>query len=142
MAGARRGTSLMVAAATFRTLHCLVCDDVRQEAANKETIVGVYTAGIVIPQLPYSLMLSFWLAVIWSGDGQLGIEFRVIDPVREVRGYTNGTAQSVWPGHESSLAFRHLLVDVRSEGAYEVQVRSFVTEWETVRRLPIHLARS
>ena len=35
-----------------RHVHVLWCDDIRLEAGNKPSFMGVYTAGIVVPELP------------------------------------------------------------------------------------------
>lgn len=37
---------------TDRYVHVLWCDDIRLEIGNKPSFMGVYTAGIVVPELP------------------------------------------------------------------------------------------
>ena len=121
--------------------HCLICDDVRQELGSKETIVGVYTSGILVPTLPWFLDITIWLAVIWSGDGLLDIELQILDPQNKVVVRKDGSAQSVSQGAESSLAFRQTTMQIEGEGIYGIQARAAFGEWLTIKRVSIGLIR-
>lgn len=45
-------------------LHALWCDDIRQEVGSKPSFMGVYTGGLVVPQLPLTLpKLCVWLTL-------------------------------------------------------------------------------
>ncbi len=47
-----------------RFVHVIWCDDIRQEVGNKPSFMGVYTDGVVVPQLPTVLpRLSVWITV-------------------------------------------------------------------------------
>ena len=39
----------------------IICDDIRQETTGKVILVGVYAENLVVPSLPVSLSLSFWI---------------------------------------------------------------------------------
>jgi hypothetical protein len=39
----------------------VVCDDIRREINGKEILIGVYNAGIVVPNFPTAMALSFWI---------------------------------------------------------------------------------
>ncbi len=128
--------------ATAHMVHCVVCDDVRAEIANKETIVGVYTAGMTAPFVPWWATLCLWLTVMWSGDGSVIVEVRVLDPARATASEQQGTAQALWQGHESTLTFKGMIWQVNMEGVYEIQWRLNGGTWETIRQFPVYLART
>jgi len=121
--------------------HCVLCDDVRLEVGGKETIVGVYTAGMTVPRIPWLGLVCVWMAVIWSGDGQLELEVRVSDPTNEVIGSVGGRGIAVWQGIESSLTFRGLTLDVKREGILNIEWRAGSAGWECIRQFPVFVIR-
>ena len=40
---------------SYRSLHVVFCDDVRQEAGNKLSLMGIYQASLSVPSLPTKL---------------------------------------------------------------------------------------
>jgi hypothetical protein len=57
----------------------IVCDDIRREDNGKEILIGVYSAGIVAPQFPVALALSFWMQFVASSAANLlEVEFRLM----------------------------------------------------------------
>lgn len=62
-----------------RHLYALWCDDIRQEVGNKPSFMGVYTAGIVFPALPFTIpRLGAWLSVVSRVDEPLkSVTFRI-----------------------------------------------------------------
>jgi hypothetical protein len=122
--------------------YCIVCDDVRTEIASKETIVGVYVSGIWVPSLPWYMTVCLWMTVMWSGDGEINLEIRIVDPAGTSMGAVNGKAKTIYQAHESSLTFRGVVLEVSMEGIYDVQWRKDGGVWETIRKLPIYVTRS
>jgi hypothetical protein len=122
-------------------VHCVICDDVRTEILSKETIVGIYGAGILVPAIPWAAMLCLWLTVIWSGDGETPIEIRVLDPRHAQVGDQKGLGRAIHQGLESTITFRNLFFTVEMEGIYTFQWRTKNGEWETVRQLPVYVYR-
>jgi hypothetical protein len=120
----------------------VLCDDVRAEIGGKETIVGVYTAGMIVPMIPWFGLVCIWMAVIWSGDGQLELEVRVTDPTNEVIGSIGGTGTAVWQGIESTLTFRGLTLQLEREGILNIEWRSGNSNWQRIRQFPVYLLRS
>jgi hypothetical protein len=127
---------------TISIRHCVLCDDVRLEVGGKETIVGVYTAGMTVPTIPWIGLVSVWMAVIWSGDGQLELEVRVSDPTNQVIGSVGGLGTSVWQGIESTLTFRGLTLNVEREGILNIEWRMGRGGWQQIRQFPVFLFRS
>jgi hypothetical protein len=126
---------------TISVRHCVLCDDVREEVGGKETIVGVYTAGMSVPIIPWLGLVCVWMAVIWSGDGQLELEIRVSDPTNAVVGKVGGVGTAVWQGIESTLTFRGLSLNLEREGILNIEWRAGGAGWERIRQFPVFLIR-
>jgi hypothetical protein len=56
----------------------VVCDQVRREDNGKEMLIGVYSAGILVAQLPAPLMLSFWIQFKSTDVGETAVLFRLM----------------------------------------------------------------
>jgi hypothetical protein len=51
----------------LKVLQVVVCDEIRREITGKDFLIGVYSAGVVVPSFPAQLVLSFWIQ--FSADG-------------------------------------------------------------------------
>lgn len=60
--------------------YTILCEDVRLEAGNKLTIVGVFY-GIYVPQLPVTI-IKFAVLNHWRGEGTYLTEVRILSPDR------------------------------------------------------------
>jgi hypothetical protein len=65
---------------TIELLYTIMCDDVRLEAGNKLTLVGVFYS-IYVPKLPATI-IKFAVLNHWRGDGQYLTEVRILAPDR------------------------------------------------------------
>ena len=133
---------MMMPPASINVVHCVVCDDVRLEVGHKETIVGVYSAGMTVPMLPWMVNTCLWMTVIWSGEGSMNLEVRIVNPRQTQAGETSGSANAMWQGQESTLTFRGLFFTIDMEGIYSIQWRMAGGAWQTVRQFPVFLIRA
>ena len=62
-------------------LYTLFCDDVRLEAGNKLSFMGVFQ-NIMVQQLPVSL-IKFAVVNHWRGEGTYLSEVRILTPDRQ-----------------------------------------------------------
>ena len=62
-------------------IYTLFCDDVRLEAGNKLSFMGVFQ-NIMVQQLPISL-IKFAVVNHWRGDGTHLSEVRILTPDRQ-----------------------------------------------------------
>ena len=62
-------------------IYTLFCDDVRLEAGNKLSLMGVFQ-NIMVQQLPISL-IKFAVLNHWSGEGSYLTEVRILSPDRK-----------------------------------------------------------
>ena len=62
-------------------LYTLFCDDVRLEAGNKLSFMGVFQ-NIMVQQLPISL-IKFAVVSHWQGEGSYLSEVRILTPDRQ-----------------------------------------------------------
>lgn len=65
----------------LKLLYTLFCDDVRLEAGNKLSFMGVFQ-NIVVQQLPVSL-IKFAIVNHWQGQGSYLSEVRILTPDRQ-----------------------------------------------------------
>ena len=72
--------------------YTILCEDVRLEAGNKLTIVGVFY-GIYVPQLPVTI-IKFAVLSHWRGEGRYLTEVRILSPDR---------SQAIVASHPSSF---------------------------------------
>jgi len=128
--------------ASLKVSHCLICDDVRLEVSYKETVVGIYISGISVPSLPWFIFVCVWMSVIWSGDGEVSLEIRILDPLFNEIGQSRGHARAIQTGRESALTFRGLACNIESEGNYTIQWRMEHGAWQTIKTVPVMLAKT
>jgi hypothetical protein len=62
----------------LRLVYTLLCDDVRLEAGNKISLMGVFQ-NIMVEKLPVSL-IKFAVVNHWRGEGQHHTEVRILSP--------------------------------------------------------------
>ena len=67
-------------APNLELVHTLFCEDVRFEASNHLSLMGV-THQIVVPRLPVT-MIKFAVVTHWRGEGQYLNEVRILAPDR------------------------------------------------------------
>ena len=65
----------------LQLLYTLFCDDVRLEAGNKLSFMGVFQ-NIMVQQLPLSL-IKFAVVSHWEGEGSFLSEVRILTPDRQ-----------------------------------------------------------
>lgn len=65
----------------LKLLYTLFCDDVRLEAGNKLSFMGVFQ-NIMVQQLPVSL-IKFAIVNHWQGQGSYLSEVRILTPDRQ-----------------------------------------------------------
>ena len=65
----------------LQLLYTLFCDDVRLEAGNKLSFMGVFQ-NILVQQLPVSL-IKFAVVHHWQGQGSYHSEVRILTPNRQ-----------------------------------------------------------
>jgi len=61
-------------------LYTIFCDDVRLEAGNKLTLVGIFHS-MYVPKLPATI-IKFAVLNHWRGEGQYLTEVRILSPDR------------------------------------------------------------
>lgn len=131
----------MSGTAILDLINCVICDDVRTELWNKETIVGVYNGGISVPVLPWSMPICLWFQVIWSGEGELQLEIQILDPSNRQAGTIGGSGRAILQGNQSTLTFRALYITASMEGTYDIQWRANDGNWQSVRKFPVMVVR-
>lgn len=47
--------------ADFQIVSAVICDDIRREVNQKDILIGVYGADIIVSNLPFQIGLAFWM---------------------------------------------------------------------------------
>jgi uncharacterized protein DUF6941 len=62
---------------TIEVEYLIACDDVREEAGNKFSAMGIINGGIVLPSFPAVIRIAFFGHLLASQAGDTSIVFRV-----------------------------------------------------------------
>jgi hypothetical protein len=104
----------------LQLLYTIFCDDVRLEAGNKLSFMGVFH-NLVVQQLPVSL-IKFAVVNHWAGDGSHLSEVRILTPDRKQPVVlSQPTHFEVAPGGYADNISFFVNVTFREPGEYWVQ---------------------
>ena len=104
----------------LQLLYTIFCDDVRLEAGNKLSFMGVFH-NLVVQQLPVSL-IKFAVVNHWAGDGAHLSEVRILTPDRKQPVVLSQPTQfDVTPGGYADNISFFVNVTFREPGEYWVQ---------------------
>ena len=102
-------------------LHSVFCDDIRLEAGNKLSYMGVYNGTMVVPAFPYDMpRLSVVTRVVFDQEEPLSSSFRMVLLLNDQE---IGVLEA--PAEESSPPFRPLpeingATDIRQQRSAQV----------------------
>jgi len=104
----------------LKLVYTLFCDDVRLEAGNRLSFMGVFT-NIVVQQLPFNI-IKFAVVNHWRGQGSFLSEVRILTPDRQQAiVYSQPTPFEIGPaGYADNISF-FVNVTFPKSGRYVVQ---------------------
>ena len=101
-------------------MYSLLCDDVRLEAGNKLSFMGVFE-NIFFPSFP-SVLLKFAIVSHWEGNGHFEIKVRILTPDRREMAVSVPSKFSIESqGYADNITF-FTNVAFDGAGAYLVQI--------------------
>lgn len=116
----------------LKLLIALICDDWRREDNGKEILIGIYTGGIVVPQMPIVLQVCLWLYIQPQEVGDADFDVRILDPSdKEV-------LQGNFQFHVASIEFPttvplvRLPLQIGQLGTSKFQWKAPGHDWETI----------
>lgn len=124
---------------TARVVTALVCDDARREDNKKEILIGVYTGGILVEKFPSRLALCLWTLVQTSGEGELSLEFRVVDSEDTALIAGEGMVSVANSDEPSSLVFPKMPLKVEKATTLRFQLKPLGGNWETIAEKSVRL---
>jgi Family of unknown function (DUF6941) len=62
----------------FKVAAAVLCDDVRKEDSNKAILIGVYNGTVVVPELPATIMVAWWMQIMPLQTGKSRLDLRVL----------------------------------------------------------------
>lgn len=102
----------------------IICDEVRREDNGKLLVIGMYTGGLTIPQLPFFMPGGLTFMSIWDADrpGSTDLKFRLQylesgKSLIEARGNINILA----PG-QAYVPIRLAPLQIQNFGAYTLSI--------------------
>jgi hypothetical protein len=131
------------AAARIRPLAFILCDDIRREISGKDIYIGVYTADIVVPQLPFDLPIALALLFEPLQIGKASVFMEVIPP-GSAGHFAIGVDANVAvdnPGEDAShqnlsIVLNGIPLRITQEGDLLLKARPADTgDWELIRRV-------
>jgi len=102
----------------------IICDDVRQEASGKTTIVGIYGADVIVPMTP---MVLPQLCIITKWDVSSGtfkdIVFRLEMPAGNQMGPVKAKAPQSVKGSRLSMHLALIPFQIQTVGTYKLHIK-------------------
>jgi hypothetical protein len=114
----------------------VVCDDVRREENGKDILIGVYSSGILVPQLPATLSLSFWIQFRARDAGEIAADFRLMGGEDVKFAEVHGRLQMAKPGI-GSLALGPIPVALQVLRPLTLQFKQGDRDWTTIEEIPV-----
>ncbi len=122
--------------------NAIACDDIRQEVNGKFILIGVYSGDVILPFIPVTLPISFWMMAHPSKEGNYHIQFRLTLP-GESPTQTKGE-MIVQVKEESTTAVAlplpPIFLQIGAPGQITLDYREGDGPWKTVCTLEAKLA--
>lgn len=118
----------------------ILCDDVRREDNGKFLMIGVYTGGIVVHQLPYQMPLALLLSYEPVGLGKITGELQIQAPDSSIIAGVKLDIDLVEPNKKyqsESFLFSGIPLKVANTGDYSIKFRCNEEKWETIKIFPV-----
>ena len=123
----------------FEIGYVLLCDDVRKEITGKDILIGVYTSGINVSQLPAVVNLATWLEIIPKKKGEIEIEFKAEMPGDVQPHLIRFKGQTESADHHFTIILQPAPFFIQKEGDIRISVRRPNTpKWKIVKKLRVH----
>lgn len=120
----------------------VVCDDVRKEISNKEILIGVYGAELVVQSYPALINPSFWIQMLPLVPGEFNLEMRLIDQDEQHVFSINGVVRAPTDGDLASSQIGGQPFPVSSDLDLRFQAKVEDSDWLTLRELRVRRATS
>jgi len=99
----------------------LLCDDIRQEAGGKTSLMGIYDHHIVVPHIPFVLPKVCFYTRFSRMDGQFKFNFSIVSPAGDRRDIIRDSDVQIPDGaKEGTFNVIASPFEVQTEGVYEV----------------------
>lgn len=115
----------------------IVCDEVRVEANGKHLLIGVYSGYIVVPSMPISVNLSFWIEYLPKVLGRQALYVKALFTTGfEIAGRVEMEIKEIQP---FSIILPPASIRCEGEGELIVQVSTDQKDWDEVKRKAIRI---
>jgi hypothetical protein len=114
----------------------VVCDLVRREDNGKEILIGVYPAGVLVPQFPAQVVLTYWIHFKGIGAGNLSVEFQLVSADEAKFAELRANLNLKKPGY-ASMAIGPFAVNLQIPTSLRLQMKQGEQDWETIEEVAI-----
>jgi len=119
----------------------ILCDDVRQEASGKTTIIGIYGADVIVPMTP---MVLPQLCIITKWDTSSAIfkeiEFRLEMPDGNQMGPVKAKAPHNVKGERLSMHLAFIPFQIQVIGTYRLHIKIDDDTEKTIGKFEVKLS--
>jgi hypothetical protein len=116
-------------------LAVVVCDDIRKEITNKDILIGVYAADIVVSFFPAAIALAFWIEMNPKKIGHRELSFRLVSQGNPIE-FTVGMEISIT--ESLGLPLPALPAFMQSPGEIRLEVKDG-KEWRLLKSKKVKL---
>jgi hypothetical protein len=116
-------TDLAIVPAGPAHVFTLLCDDIRQEMGGKTSLMGLYDAHVVVPQLPFTLPKLCFFTRFKNLEGNWIFSFSIKSPSGDARKVIEGS-EVVMPEGSKDGTFNVVAspFEVTEDGIYEAEM--------------------
>ncbi len=121
-----------------RLVAAVVCDEVRLEANGKTFLIGVYSGGISVPDLPATIKVSAWLLAEAPEVGEIPFDVECRAPGGTLKGTgTLSVVESTEKNETAGFALKPFSLTIEREGYIDLAIRQYDDEWTIVKRIAV-----
>jgi len=128
---------------TIKILSCILCDDIRREANNKYSLMGVYSNDILVSEIPVKFSISFWVEFLTKFEKKMDITFRLASRSLEGKGRKkqvvrlDGTIEAKIPVESISLPIPKLSLKFEQEEMLFFEYQLPGGRWKEIKRFAV-----
>jgi len=116
--------------------NAITCEDIRTEDNGKFILIGVFQENIVVPTIPFTLGLAWWLQFYCNREGTISFEF-------EARRNSHAVATATFDGNvldhtkPVTTAIPRVPIKIESEGIISLHIREKGTRWKKITEVVV-----
>lgn len=116
----------------------VVCEDVRKEANGKEILLGVFSGGVLLPSVPATIVLAFWVHFDAKETGEVALQFRLMGPARAQLALLDARMEVAKAG-PGAIFVPPVPVHVQVPGTLSLEMNESGGRWQTLKTVGVEV---